>query len=154
MVVDRWSLRIAAVGRWLVVLLLFGASIGFLLWLAVTASRDYQLFQHGAKVDATVVASAPYDQDPQYLLRFSVDGQQDTQWATGLGRQRVGCTVSILVDRRDHGNLKLTPTAGRLWGVYVLQIVAAAAFGALGTGFLRMDAADFLRCSRARYGYL
>lgn len=148
---DRWELRIAAVGRWLVTAILMGASAGFLIWFAVTAIGDYQLSRHGARAGAIVEATAPYgDRDTQYLLSFWVDGRPDEQWVTGIGRQHVNGAVAVMVDRRDHTRIELAAGSGR-WIGYAIQLVSAAVFGWLAFLYLRMDSSAYLRSLKARY---
>jgi hypothetical protein len=152
--VDRWGLRIAGFGRWIMVLISVGAAVGFLAWFGVTATEDFQLSRHGVVVTAAVEDTAPYGRDTQYLLSFVIDGRPDAQWTTGIAELKVGDTVSVIVDRGDHAHLLSTAAYGRRWAGYVVQVFMSAAFALLGIMFVRMDAAGFRRYTRARYGHI
>jgi len=152
--VERWELRISGFFRWIVVLLTVGGAVGFLAWFGVDAANDFRLSRDGVVVVATVEDAAPYDKDTQYLLSFVVDGQTEAHWATDVRRGlKVGDSVPVIVDRRDHANFEPTAAYGRRWGTYLIQIVASTAFAFLGVMFIRMDADGFRRYTRARYGH-
>lgn len=151
--VDRWELRISGFGRWIMVLITVGAAVGFLAWFGVSATKDIRLSHHGAVVKATVEDTAPSGKETQYLLSFVVDGQTEAQWSSEVRGLKVGDSVSVIVDRGDHTDFEPTATYGRRWGSYVIQLLGSAIFAYLGVMFLRMDAAGFLRYSRARYGH-
>jgi predicted PurR-regulated permease PerM len=156
--VDRLSspawLRFFGFNRWIMVLISLGAAVGFLVWLGVTATNDFQLSHHGVVVTATVKNTAPYGEDTQYLLRFVVDGQSETRWSTHVARgSKVGDSVSVIVDRTDHANFEPTAAYGRRWLGYVFQLLFSLLFAALGVMFLRMDAAGFRTFLRFRYGF-
>ena len=151
--VDRWELRIAGFGRWILVLITVGAAVGFLASLGVSAVKDSRLSRHGVVVAATVEDTARDGKDTQYLLSFVVDGQTETHWSTDVPALKVGDSVPVIVNRRDHASVESTAAYGRRWAVYLIQILGSAAFAFLGVMFIRMDAAGFRRYSRARYGH-
>lgn len=150
----RWELRISGFFRWIMVLITFGAAVGFLVWFGVSATNDYQLSHHGAVVVATVEDTAPYGKGTQYLLSFVVDGQTEARWSTDVRGLKVGDRVSVVVDRSDHANFEPTAAYGRRWGAYAIQVIGSAVFALLGIMFIRMNAAGFRRYSRSRYGHL
>src|SRR5215813_11947166 len=148
----RGPVRLAGVQRWLVMLTGFGASAAFLIWLVVGAVSDVDHARHGVVVTATVEDSAPYDDDPQYLLSFTVDGQTDEQWAVDVGRLHKGSTVSVLVDRRDHSDIVRKPTFATVWVVHAIQLFAAVIFFAYGCRGLSPRGRQRLRTPFARIG--
>jgi hypothetical protein len=135
------------------VLITVGAAVGFLVWFGVSAADDSRLSRNGVVVAATVEDTAPYGNDTQYLLSFVVDGQSEAYWSTDVSGLKLGDSVSVIVDRRDHATFEPTKVYGHRWGAYLIQILAAALFAFLGVMFIRMDAVGFRRYSRARYGY-
>jgi hypothetical protein len=151
--VGRWELRISGFGRWIMVLITVGAAVGFLAWFGVSAANDSRLSRGGVTVAATVEDTAPYGKDTQYLLAFIVDGQTETYWSTDVRGLKVGDSVSVIVNRRDHAKFEPTEVYGHRWGSYLVLILASAGFAFLGVMVIRMDAASFRRYSRARYGH-
>lgn len=151
--VDRWELRIAGFGRWVMVLIMVGGAVGFLAWFGVTATEDFRLSRHGVVVTATVEDSAPYGKDTQYLLDFAIDGRADAQWTSDVGDVKVGTRLPVIVDRGDHTHLESTTVYGRRWVGYVIQVLGSVALASLAKMFIGMDAAEFRLYSKARYGH-
>jgi hypothetical protein len=151
--VDRWELGVSGFSRWVMVLITIGGSVGFLAWFGVSAINDSRLSRNGVVVVATVEDTAPYGNDTQYLLSFVVDGQNEADWSTDVSGLKVGGSVSVIVNRRDHANLESVEAFRRRWALYLIQILVSTFFAFLGVMFIRMDAAGFRRYARARYGY-
>lgn len=150
---DRWELRIAGFGRWVMVLITVGGAVGFLAWFGVTATQDFRLSRHGVVVMASVEDSAPHGKDTQYMLGFAIDGRADAQWTTDVGDVKAGTRLQVIVDRGDHTHLESTAVYGRRWVGYLIQVFASLAFAWLAKMFIGMDGDEFRRYSRARYGH-
>jgi len=145
-------MRLAGLQRWLTMLVGFIASASFLIWLVVGAIGDVDHARHGVVVTATVEDSAPYDDDPQYLLAFTIGGQPDEQWAVDVGRLTKGSTVAVLVDRRDHSDIVRKPTFATVWVVHAIQLIATVIFFGYGCRGLSPRARQRLRIPFARLG--
>lgn len=148
----RGPMRLAGLQRWLTMLVGFTASAGFLIWLVVGAVSDVDHARHDVLVTATVEDSAPYDDEPQYLLAFTIGGQPDEQWAVDVGRLTKGSTVAVLVDRRDHSEIVRRPTFATVWVVRAIQLVATAIFFRYGCRGLSPRASQRLLVPFARLG--
>jgi hypothetical protein len=149
----RWHLRIAGFSRWIMAAIAVGGAVTFAVMFAKDAYNDVALSRHGAAVTATVESVWPDGTDTEYLLSFTIDGKTDQQWTTHVSDLKVGQTVTVLVDQRDHQRMTSADAYGRRWGAFTIAGIGVAFFAWLGIMILRMDAEGFLQYSRMRYGH-
>ncbi len=154
-----WILRVAdgfnrRFSRWIMVVVCFIAVTVFVVLFGTTAYKDTVIARHAVTVTATVEDTAPYGSDTQYLLAFTIDGQADQQWAIDLPDRKVGQTVTVLVDRRDHERITSQWAYKVRWVLLALCGLGAAGFGALGVMFVRMDGDGFVEYARTRGGHI
>jgi hypothetical protein len=150
--IERWSNRFSVLTRWLIVALCIGATAGLAAWFGVSAARDVPLARHGIVVSAVVEQTAPYGDDTQYLLSFSVDGRPDEQWSTDVADLRVGAATTVIVDRRDHTRMESDAAFQRRWIFYAVLLIGIVMLAFASVTFIRMDTAEFQQYTKRSVG--
>lgn len=150
--IERWSWRFSALMHWLIVAICVGVTIGLAAWFGVFAAKDVPLARHGIVVTAVVEQTAPYGDDTQYLLSFTVDGRADEQWSTDVADLRVGATTTVIVDRRDHTRMESEAAFGRRWIFYLVLAAGIAIAAAASVVFIRMGTAEFQQYMKRSVG--
>ena len=150
--IEPWSWRFSALMRWLIVAICVGVTIGLAAWFGVSAAKDVPLARHGIVVTALVEQTAPYGDDTQYLLSFTVDGRADEQWSTDVADLRVGATTTVIVDRRDHTRMESDAAFHLRWIFYVVLLIGIVMPAFASVAFIRMDTAEFQEYTKRSVG--
>jgi hypothetical protein len=143
--VRRFELRTSGVFRWVMVVICFGAVVGFTVAMVTGIRDDLALARNGVPVTASVyeIDKAPDKREAdQYLVTYIFDGQWQAQWVEGL-HNRVNDRVTIIVDRTDPRLVASRPVDGSNWIVHVIQLAAIVFFGWVVYRLIRLDVAGF-----------